>query len=140
MARISGSKFRTGVGGTTGNLDSVASGTTVGIASLNNKQVRPGTLSATYLVDAETSTITVAAKWQVSADGSTWSDVAYAPNNPAAVVLATGTAGADAAVTKVVPAPYAVHGFQFVRATVVTGGTTGTTSDTYTVTYNYIAA
>lgn len=140
MARISGSKFRTNVGGTTGTLDGVASGTTVGIAKLDNKQIRPGTLSAKYVVDAETSTLTMAALWQGSADGSTWVDFAYAPNNPAAVVLATGTAGADATVTKVVPAPYAVAGFQFVRAAIVTGGTTGTTSDTYTVTYNYIAS
>ncbi len=140
MARISGSKFKTGVGSTTGNLDSVASGTTVGMATLNNKQVRPGTLSATYVVDAETSTLTMAAKWQGSADGSTWVDFANSTSNAAAVVLATGTAGADATVTKAVPAPEAVAGFQFVRATIVVGGTTGTTSDTYTVSYNYIAA
>lgn len=139
MARISSSKYKNIVS-TSGNLDSVASGTTVAIAKLANAQIRPGTLSATYVVDAETSTLTIAALWQGSVDGSNWIDIAYAPNNPAAVVLATGTAGADAAVTKAVPAPEQVAGFRFVRAAVVTGGTTGTTSDTYAVTYNYVAA
>lgn len=137
MARISGSKFRTGVGGGSGTLDTVATGTTTAVASLSMKQVRPGSLSATYVVEAATASITIAAKWQGSADGSTWVDIAYAPQNPAAVVLATGTA---AELTKVVPAPACVHGFQFVRATVVSGGVEGEAVDTYAITYNYLAA
>lgn len=140
MARISNSKFKNGVQQTTGNVDSETAGATVGMAKVANARVRPGTLSAKYVVDAETNTITLAAKWQVSDDGSTWVDMANAPGNPAAVVLATGTGGADAAVTKVIPAPEAVAGWRYTRASVVVGVTTGTTSDTYDVSYNYIAS
>lgn len=140
MAKISNSKFKNGVHSSTGDVDSQTAGSTVGMSTVAMSRVRPGTLSALYVVDAETNTITLAAKWQVSADGSTWNDVANAPGNPAAVVLATGTGGADAAVTKAVPAPEAVSGWRFARASIVVGVTTGTSSDTYTVSYNYVAA
>lgn len=132
------SKFRTGASSFSGTLDGVAAGTKTSGTFIANTHVTPGTLSATFVVDAETSTLTIAAGWQVSQSGTTWTDVAYAPNNPAAVVLATGTAGADAAVTKVVPAPECVAAWRFARAVVVSGGTTGTTNDTYTVSYNYL--
>lgn len=137
MARISGSKFRTGVGGGSGNLNGVTAGTTTGVASLSMKQVRPGTLSATYAVTAATASITLSAKWQGSSDGSTWVDIANAPQNPAAVVLATGT---SAALSKCIPAPESVHGFQFVRATIINGAETGGATDLYAITYNYLAA
>lgn len=137
MAGISNSKFHV-TGATTGALTSVAAGTFTAGATVNSTQVRPGTLTAKYVVDAETDTITIEAAWQVSIDGSTWVDLAYAPNNPAAVVLATGTAGADAAVTKVVPAPQGASGWRFVRAGVVNKVAEGTANDTYSISYGYI--
>jgi len=93
--------------------------------------------SALVTVDAETNTITLAAKWQVADKIGTWFDVAHAPQNPAAVVLATGTAGADAAVTKTIPAPEAIYGYRFARAAVTVGVVTGTNNDTYSIAYNY---
>jgi len=136
--RIPSRKY-TVTGATAGNLDSVASGSGAAAATLLMQNVVPGTLSAVYVVDAETNTVTLAAQWQVSDDGATWIDIANAPQNPAAVVLATGTDGADAAVTRAVPAPMAVHGFRYARARVVVGGTTGATVDTHSISYRYLA-
>ena len=138
MAKISNSKFKNGISSLTGDLDSNVAGTAEAMSTVHNAQVRPGTLSATMVVDAETNTLTIAAGWEVSADSVTWQTMALAPNNPAAVVIATGTAGADASVTVNIPAPEAVAGHRFVRATVINGVATGTTADTYTVSYNYI--
>lgn len=121
----------------TGTADGLAAGTTIGGTALQTANAQVGTLSALATVDAETSTLTLAFKWQVSADNSTWVDLANGSQNAAAVVLATGTAGADAAVTRAFPAPEAVFGWQYVRAALVTGVTTGTTSDTYTLTLKY---
>ena len=94
-------------------------------------------LSAVLVVDIETSTLTASAVWQVSNDKSTWLDVAYTPNNAAAVVLATGTGGADPTITKVLPAPEAVYGYKFARVAVVMGVTNGTVNDTYEIGYTY---
>ena len=137
MARISVGKFHV-TGSTTGVLTSVAAGTFTPGATVANSQVRPGTLTAQFVVDAETDTLTIEAAWQVSQDGSTWVDLAYTPNNAAAVVLATGTAGADASVTKVVPAPQGASGWRFVRAGVVNKVAEGTVNDTYAISYGYI--
>lgn len=94
-------------------------------------------LSALATVDAETNTITLSGKWQGSNDGSTWLDLAYAPQNPAVVALATGTAGSDAAVTRVVPAPESAYGYKFARFSIGVGVVTGTTNDTYSIAYSY---
>ncbi len=94
-------------------------------------------LSAIVTVDAETSTLTLAAKWQGANDASTWFDLANAPANTAATVLATGTGGADAAVAKVVPAPFGVEGFRYARCSLVVGVVTGTDNDTYSIAYCY---
>jgi hypothetical protein len=94
-------------------------------------------LSALVTCDAETNTITLAARWQGSDDKSTWHTLALAPQNPAAVVLATGTAGSDADVTKVVPAPDSVYSYRFARCSLVVGAVTGTNDDTYSIAYNY---
>lgn len=141
MARISNSKFKNGMASSTGVLTSVAAGTATGMTAIHNSHVRPGTLSATMVLDAETDTLTLSAGWQVAdAAGGTWQTLAYAPNNPAAVVLATGTGGADAAVTAVIPCPESAAGHRFVRASVINGVAEGTVNDTYTVSYNYIQA
>ncbi len=125
---------------TTSTLNGVASGTTVGMAAVfignANKRSVEG-LSANLLLDVETSTLTVAAKWQVSNDKSTWVDLAHAPNNPAAVVVGTGTGGADASITLAIPALEAVYGYKWARIALVTGVTTGASADTYTVGYSY---
>jgi len=127
---------------TTGNFNTDVAGTVKGGAPVSifgpAGGVVNGTLSALVIVDAETNTRTLSAFWQVSEDGSTWYDVAGAPNNPANVVLATGTAGADAAVTEVIPAPAAVYAWSFARCSVVNGVATGGATDTYSIQYKYV--
>lgn len=86
--------------------------------------VAPGTLSAKVVLRLTTNTITVAAKWQVSSDGSTWIDCAATPNNPAAVVLATGT-GSLVTTTVMVPASDAVYGHQYARLVLTSGVASG---------------
>jgi hypothetical protein len=89
-------------------------------ATLNMTKVESGTLSAHCTVDAETNTITIAHQWEVSNDGTTF--VVCAPaNNAATVVLATGTSGSDATVSKVVDANPAVYGYKYARLQLVTG-------------------
>lgn len=138
MAKISASKFKT-TGTESGDFDGDAAGTVTGLSAVNMTQVRRG-LSAKLTVDAETNTLTIAAKWQGSDDNSTWVDLANAPGNPAAVVLATGTAGADAAVTVSVEAPSSAYGYRWARCALTNGVATGTTSDTYSNQYKYVAA
>jgi len=124
----------------TGDADGQASGTTIGGNALDlgdNARQKVRSLSALVLVDAETATFTWTAKWQVSNDGTTWVDVTNGSQNAAGVALATGTAGADAAVTRSIPAPDAIYGWRKARMALVTGGTTGTTSDTYEIGYCY---
>jgi hypothetical protein len=124
---------------TSGNLDTIVVGSGASGATILAQNVTPGTLLAVYLVDAETSTVTLAAQWQGSDDNSTWVDVAAGPNNPANVVLATGTGGADAAVTKAVPAPAGIYGYRYIRARVLVAGTTAAAVDTYAISYRYLA-
>ena len=84
---------------TSGNFNGDTAGTVKAGASVSiwgpAGGVVNGTLAALVIVDAETNTLTMSAYWQVSEDGSTWYDVSAAANNPANVVLATGTAGHD---------------------------------------------
>lgn len=77
--------------------------------------VADGTLSVWCTVLADTNTLTITGKWQVLDHAGNWVDVANEPQNPAGVALATGTAGADTAVTRVIPAPTAVYGFKQAR-------------------------
>lgn len=121
-----------------GNANTLASGSVVAGPTLNlGDVVRPKvkSLSALLTVLAETNTLTWASKWQVSNDASTWVDVTNGPQNAAAVVLATGTAGADTAVSRAVPAPDAIYGWKYARIALVTGGTTGAAADTYAIGY-----
>lgn len=53
------------------------------------------------------------------------------------VALAIGTAGADTAVARAIPAPDSVYGYKFARCSVVVGGVTGTANDTYSIAYSY---
>lgn len=94
-------------------------------------------LSAVVTVDAETNTLTATPRWQASNDKSTWYTLAPSPDNPVTIPLATGTGGADAAVTRVIPAPAAVHAYQYARFQILIGVVTGTTSDTWSIGYTY---
>lgn len=132
--------LRTSVHSSTGTLDGATAGTTTGGTAvfLGQSYKKVAHLSALVVLDVETDTITVSAKWQVSNDKSTWYDVANGSQNAAAVVLGTGTAGADASITKVVPVSSdSVYGWKFARLALVNGVTTGTTNDTYTISYSY---
>jgi hypothetical protein len=130
-------RWRTAAGGS-GDLTAapVAGTTTPGVA-LATAGIEPGTLSLHATVDAETSTLTLTVKLQVSDDGATWYDLAGDAQNPANVALATGTAGADAAVDRVFPVPPAALGWRYVRAAVVNGVATGGAADTYAFTWHY---
>jgi len=119
------------------NIDGAADGTVTGGPSFNTVTAVPGTLSATVAVDAETNTITMEAIWEVSSAGVTWYHVPPV-NNAATVVLATGTAGADATVTKVIEAPMAVFGWPLARLSIVNRVAAGLVADTYAISYNYL--
>ena len=122
------------------NLNGLAAGSVVGGNAVDigdNARQKVLNLSALVTVDAETSTLTITAKWQVSNDGTTWVDVTNGTQNAAGVALATGTGGADAAVTRAIPAPRAVYGWRKARLALVTGVASGTTSDTYSISYCY---
>lgn len=116
----------------TGNLDTIAAGVSVGGTAYPTNEIAVDTLSCLYTVDAETDTLPIACHWQVSHDNSTWYDIK--PSNGAAyVVQATGTAGADAAVTVALEAPTGVLGWEYVRPAVKVGVTTGAAVDTYSM-------
>lgn len=126
-----------------GNANTLASGSVIAGTAVDmgdNARQKVAGLSALVAVLAETNTLTFAAKWQVSNDGSTWVDVTNGPQNAASVVLATGTAGADSTVTKAIEAPPSVYGWRKARLSLVTGGTTGNSADTYAIGYCFRTA
>ncbi len=123
----------------TGTADTVVVGAAVTGNSLflggDSEKVK--NLSAVILVDIETNTLTLTAKWQVSNDASTWLDLAHGTENAAGVVVGTGTGGADAAITKVIPAPDCIYGYRYARLALVVAGTTGAAVDTFSIGYSY---
>lgn len=126
-----------------GNFNGSTAGTTKGGAAVamgDNQRQKVRALSALVAVDAETENLTLTGKWQVSNDNSTWVDVANGTQNAAGVELATGTDGADAAVTKAYDAPQAVYGWRYARFAIVNGVATGATTDTYAISYCYRVA
>lgn len=120
----------------TGDFDSEAAGTVHGHSALSTANIAEGTLSCTFVVEAETNTLTIAGKWQVSDDNSTWVDIGP-QNNAAVVVLGTGTAGDDAVVTKCLEAPSGVLGWKYVRPAVVSGVASGNAVDTWSMQVRY---
>lgn len=122
---------------TTGTLDTLVAGTRTAGATVAMGVLKPGSLAAEITVDVETNTITLYADWQVSDDASTWLVVAPA-NNAANVVIGTGTAGADAAITKVLEAPPSVYSFRYCRLAVRNEVATGAAVDTYSIKYHYL--
>ena len=130
--------LRYNVYSSSGNANTLGTGSVVAGSAVSlgdNARQKVKEISALVTVLAETSTFTWAAKVQVSNDNSTWVDVANGTQNAAAVVLATGTAGADSAVSKVIPFPDNIYGWKFARIALVTGGTTGASADTYAIGY-----
>ena len=102
-------------------------------------EILPGTLSALCTVDAETNTLTISARWQVSNDDSTYYNCAGSANNAANVALATGTSGADATVTLNIPAPDCVYAWKYARIQLYTGvATADGTNDVGAATYSYV--
>lgn len=131
------SRWRATSGGS-GDLTAapVAGSTTAGTA-LPTQSIEPDTLSCLCTLLAETNTLTLTVKFQVSDDNATWYNLAGDAQNPANVAVATGTAGADAAVSIVLPVPNQVLGWRYVRASVVNGVATGAAGDTYAFTFKY---
>ena len=128
----------TTVSGGSGDLTATpAAGTTTGGTAVPTASAQPGTMSCLFTLLAETNTLTLTGKFQVSDDNSTWYDLAGDAQNPANVLIATGTAGADTAVTRVLPVPPAAVGWRYVRAAIVNGVATGATGDTYVLSFRY---
>lgn len=123
--------------GGTGNLNGVTAGTSTAGNTLATNGIEPGTLTLLANVLAETNTLTITVKFQVSIDQTTWYDLAGDAQNPANVVLATGTAGADTATTRVLPVPPQIQSWPYIRAAIVNGVATGATADTYALTWYY---
>jgi hypothetical protein len=96
--------------------------------------VERNTLSALVYAKATTSSLTITAKWQVSADGTNWYDV-HAANNAANVVLVTASANA----TVQIAAPETVYGSLYARLVVVTADATANDSpdDEFSVSYSF---
>lgn len=119
-----------------GDLNTLVAGTTTSGGTLETRLINPGSLSALFVVDAETNTITITCLWQVSDDGSTWYDLL--PQNGASLVArATGTAGADASVSEVLMCPAAAEGWVYVRPAVRNAVATGAAADTYSIQSHY---
>jgi len=112
-------------------------GTTTGGTGLSTAGVQPGSLSCLFTLLAETNTLTLTGKFQVSDDNSTWYDLAGDAQNPANVAIATGTAGADTAVTRVLPVPSSAQGWRYIRAAIVNGVATGAAGDTYAFSFRF---
>ena len=90
-------------------------------------------LSARVTVTADTATITLTPRWQVSDDNSVWVDL-FQPNNAAYVIQATGTV---AAVLRHISAPQGVFAHRFARVVVQVGVATGQVADVGNIGYNY---
>jgi len=124
------------ISGGSGDLTAApVAGTTTGGTGISLANIERSTLSCLFTVLAETNTLTITGKFQVSDDNSTWYDLAGDAQNPANVVLATGTAGADTAVTRVLPVPPAAFGWKWLRAAIVNGVATGAAGDTYSFSF-----
>lgn len=117
----------------TGSLDlsAVHTGERAAAHYVETSLVERGTLSALVTALAETNTLVLYAEWQVSEDNSTWVTC-----NASTTAFATGTAGADTAVTRVIPANDSVYGWRLARISLRAEVVNGTSSDTYSMSYN----
>jgi len=112
-------------------------GTTTAGTAISTANLEPGSVSCLFTLLADTNTLTLTGKFQVSDDNSTWYDLAGDAQNPANVAVATGTAGADTAVTRVLPLPPSALGWKWIRAAIVNGVATGASIDTYAFSWHY---
>lgn len=128
------------VSGGTGTFNTVTATSQVNgnAVFMGSDVARASSLSALCVLLAETNTLTLTVKWQVSNDNATFVDCAQSVSNTAATVVGTGTAGADTAVTRVFDAPSAVYGWKYARVAFVVGVATGAAGDTYTYGYSYV--
>lgn len=127
----------TSVAAGSGNFNTLVAGSRVVSTAIPMAGVALGTLSCLFALLAETNTITLTPGFQVSNDGTTWFDLAGGSSNPAQVLQATGTAGADTVVNKVVGVPEPALGWKFVRAYAQNGVVTGAAGDTYAFTFQF---
>jgi hypothetical protein len=130
-------RYTSATGGSGDLTAAPVAGTTTGGTALATASVEPGSLSCLFTVLAETNTITITGKFQVSDDNSTWYNLAGDAQNPANVAIATGTAGADTAVSVVLPVPLSALGWKYVRPAIVNGVATGASGDTYSFSFRY---
>jgi len=122
-------------GTTSGNFNTLVAGSTVALPAVFVDSYEKNTLSARVSVTAATATLTLSVIWQVSNNGSTWYR-AVGSDNGSTTVLSTGT---SAAVERVIAAPGMGGGWRYIRAAILTGVATGTASDLYAASYNYLA-
>ena len=107
-------------------------------ATVNTQRVAIGTLTALVSATASTSSLAIAANWQVSDDASTWKDV-VTMNAAANVALITGN-GTGATVERVLDAP-SLFGWKYARVKVANSGANGDgANDGATISYRYIKA
>lgn len=130
-------RWSTAPGGSGDFTSAPVAGTTTAGTALSTSNVQPGTLSCLFTVLADTNTLTITGKFQVSADNSTWYNIAGDAQNPANVAIATGTGGADTAVSVVLPVPAGALGWKWIRPAVVNGVATGASIDTYSMTWYF---
>jgi len=130
-------RWSTASGGSGTLTAAPVAGTTTGGDRLATAGIEAGTLSCLCALLAETNTITLTAKFQVSDDNSTWYNLAGDAQNPANVLVCTGTSGSDTVTNVVLPVPTQALGWKYVRAAVVNGVATGAVGDTYAFTFHF---
>lgn len=115
----------------TGNLDAItAGGGTVGGTAVRTGQFAQGTLNALVDVTIATGSLTIAPKWQVSDDNSTFYDLREGSGPAPVTITATGT--------RVLACPEAARAWKFVRPAIDVAGADATASDTYSITSRYV--
>src|SRR6187551_2328674 len=108
------------ISGGSGTLTAApVAGTTTGGTAIATSGMDRETVSCLFNVLAETSTLTLTTKFQISHDQATWYDLADNAQNPANVVLTTGTDDTDTTTTRVLPLPPTALGWEYVRAAMV---------------------
>jgi 3-hydroxyisobutyrate dehydrogenase-like beta-hydroxyacid dehydrogenase len=119
-----------------------APGNVVAGNALLMQDVKPGTLAGYVDVTANTNTMTLSVKWQVSNDNSTFYDAQIVGASAVASsdtpeILSTGT-GSSVETKKVLAAPPSVYGWRYCRMVLVVGvADSGSASDGWAYSFNY---
>jgi len=113
----------------TGTFSAASSGDTKNGTSINMNDVEDGTLSAYLVATIATGSVTITPRWRVSKNNSTFYTIKDQNNVAKTAISATETV--------VLEAPKAVAGWPYSRLSLVVGGSTGTTGDTYDIRYSY---